>query len=122
MVTSMTAIQPDQTDERPIACALHSQEFQERKAAITAELLSHVEETRELEDGFAYRLPSGDPWPARVFAFVEAERVCCPFFRFEVVLEPHGGPLWLTLRGSEEVKAFIAGELAPRGYDPSEGR
>ena len=107
----MTAKHPDQTAERPIACALLGREFQERKAAITAELLAHVEETRELEDGFAYRFPSDEPWPARVFAFVEAERACCPFFRFEVVVEPDGGPLWLTLRGGEGVKAFIAGEL-----------
>lgn len=113
----MSAAPPNQ----PVACALLGPAFHERKAAITAELFAHVAETRELEDGFAYRLPSEEPWPARVFAFVEAERVCCPFFRFEVVFEPGSGPLWLSLRGGEGVKAFIAGELAPQRDDPSEG-
>ena len=101
----------DGPTNQPLACALLGAEFQARKAAITEELFAHVLETRELEDGFAYRLPGEGPWPARVFTFVEAERVCCPFFRFEVVLEPDAGPLWLTLRGGEGVKALIAGGL-----------
>jgi hypothetical protein len=65
-----------------------------------------------LPDGYAYQFPASDPWPAKVLEFVAAERQCCPFFTFEIVFEPNDGPLWLRLRGSEEVKAFIQTELA----------
>ncbi len=43
--------------------------------------------------------------------FITAERECCPFFRFELIVEPDDGPVWLRLRGSDEVKAFVFGEL-----------
>src|SRR6185436_16363361 len=39
------------------------------------------------------------------------ERLCCPFFTFEIVAEREGGPLWLNLRGRKGVKAFINAEL-----------
>jgi hypothetical protein len=95
-----------------IACKLLGREFAERKEAITRDLFAYAERVDELPDGFAYQFPSGDPWPAKVLEFVEAERQCCPFFTFEIVFESSNGPLWLRLRGSEEVKAFIQTELA----------
>ena len=41
-------------------------------------------------------------------AFVAAERRCCPFLTFEIAFEPHGGPVWLRLRGSPRIKQFVA--------------
>jgi len=95
-----------------IACKLLGPEFAERKEAITQDLFTHAERVDELPDGFAYQFPASDPWPAKVLEFVAAERQCCPFFTFEMVFEPNEGPLWLRLRGSEEIKAFIQAELA----------
>jgi hypothetical protein len=94
-----------------VACALLGREFEERKEAITRELFAHAEQIEELPDGYAYRFPSDDPWPEKVLDFIVAERQCCPFFTFEVIVEPNDGPLWLRLRGSEEIKAFIGAEL-----------
>ena len=99
-------------DNVDIACRLVGPEFAARKAMIVDSLFSTAAEVVELEDGFSFRFPSEAPWPASVMAFVEAERVCCPFLRFEIVFEPHHGPLWLTLRGSAQAKAFITDELA----------
>lgn len=48
---------------------------------------------------------------AKVLASIAAERQCCPLFTFEIVFEPNDGPLWLRLRGSAEVKSFIAAQL-----------
>ena len=97
--------------ESEIACQLLGPEFAARKEQIARELFAHAEEIVERADGFAYRFPSEGPWPANAFAFIEAERVCCPFLRFEIVFEPNHGPLWLTLRGPGDVKAFIKNEL-----------
>ncbi|MBA2278353.1 MAG: hypothetical protein H0W06_11375 [Chloroflexia bacterium] len=106
-------------DAEAIACNLLGREFAERKEAITRELLAHVERVDELPDGFAYRFPAAEPWSAKVFDFIAAERQCCPFFTFEVVFGPNDGPLWLRLRGGADVMAFIAAELAGGDVSPA---
>jgi hypothetical protein len=95
------------THDAPIACLLDEREFAVRGEAIKQSLFAAVEQIDELPDGYAYRFPVDDPWPATVLEFIAAERRCCPFFTFEIVFTPHGGPLWLHLRGSAEIKAFI---------------
>jgi hypothetical protein len=107
----MTSKQFSAGDGPPLACKLTDPEFAARKAAISRDLFADVAEVRELADGFAYRWPATDERIATVTDFIIAERECCPFFTFEVAIEPDGGPLWLRLRGSEEIKAFIAAEL-----------
>ncbi len=85
----------------------------EREAAIRSEelaggLFAAVEEVAELPDGYAYRFSSEASQLEPLLAFIEAERRCCPFLTFEIAFEAHGGPNWLRLRGSPQVKAFIA--------------
>lgn len=94
-----------------VACRLVGREFMLRKEAIGQELFGHAEQIEELEDGFAFRFPEFDPWANRILDFISVERECCPFFRFELIVEPNEGPVRLTLRGSDEVKAFVLGEL-----------
>lgn len=107
------------TANKPIiGCTLIGREFVERKEAIGSNLFSHVERVEELADGFAYRLPVGEAWAAKALDFITAERHCCPFFTFELVFEPNDGPRWLRLRGSDEIKAFIAAELDRAGLRP----
>ena len=36
-----------------------------------------------------------------VASVIEAERGCCRFLRFRLTIEPHGGPLWMEVTGSE---------------------
>lgn len=75
------------------------------------ELFRHIELVRELDDGSAYQWSSAATWAAVVFDFVDAERQCCPFFTFEVVIEPNDGAVWLRLRGSAEIKAFVRDQV-----------
>jgi hypothetical protein len=90
-----------------IACNLSEREMAARGDALARELFLAVEAVEELPDGYAYRFPGDEKWTARVLDFVAAERRCCPFFTFEVVFTPHDGPLWLRLRGSAAIKAFV---------------
>lgn len=102
---------PDQ--EIPIACALSEKDLDGRRDEVQ-DLIAAADEVAELPDGYAFRFPAEDPWPARLLTFVQAERRCCPFFAFEIVFEPGLGPVWLRLRGAEGVKAFVESTfLAP---------
>jgi hypothetical protein len=95
------------TESDVIACRLGERERAERALELRQELFAGVLAIDDLPDGYGYRFPADDDWTAKVLAFVAAERACCPFFTFEVVFEPHGQGVWLRLRGSEAIKAFV---------------
>ena len=104
--------QDETTNDAPcLACKLIGPEFVARKEAITRDLFAHVDRVEELPDGFGFRFSSVTPLATKALEFIEAEKECCPFFTFELVFEPEDGPLWLRLRGSEAIKAFVRAEL-----------
>lgn len=43
------------------------------------------------------------------------ERLCCPFLRFLVEVEPNSGPLWMRLTGREGAKEFLRLALEATG-------
>jgi hypothetical protein len=98
---------PVQNDPFPIACTLTDPDLAARSAELKAGLFAGVEESRDLPDGIAYLFAGTDQQMHALFAFVEAERSCCSFFRFELDFEPGNGPIWLRLTGPEEAKGFI---------------
>jgi hypothetical protein len=98
----------DQQQAEVIACLLSEREQAIRGEETAATLFTHVAAIAELPDGYAFRFADPDAHLAEVMAFIAAERRCCPFLTFEVAFTPHAGPLWLRLRGSEAIKAFVA--------------
>ena len=95
-------------DDEVIACLLSERDYAIRGEELATGLFAAVEEVAELPDGYGYRFSSDGGHLAPLLAFIEAERRCCPFLTFELAFEPHGGPIWLRLRGTPRVKAFIA--------------
>lgn len=92
-----------------IQCDLNAIHPEERKAheARAQEVLSRVEEVRELHDGYALRLAADPDVLGSAGRFMARERLCCPFFRFALVAEGGEGPAWLELRGGSAVKEFL---------------
>jgi len=64
-------------------------------------------ERRELSDGYAFRFAAEAGAIAELAEWIGLERMCCPFLRFSVEVEPNGGPVWLKLTGGAQVKAFV---------------
>jgi hypothetical protein len=62
---------------------------------LTSKLSHSRAETKELTDGYAFRLHNGTVSIADLATWISYERKCCPFFTFEIELERNGGPLWL---------------------------
>lgn len=96
----------DRNEGSGVGCLFSGAPFMERMVGVR-ELFSGKKEIRELEDGYAFRFPGEGDWASRLMSFIESERQCCGFFTFEIVFEPRNGPIWLRLRGSQEVKNFI---------------
>lgn len=99
----------------PLACNLPDDEQAERRKRLDEELISGIQEIKELADGYAFRFPGGEEWASRIFDFTLFERRCCPFLTFELTLNGDGGPIWLGLRGGPEIKKFLERDLINSG-------
>ena len=108
-----------EVDEGVIACLLSERDYAIRSEELAGGLFTTVEEVVELPDGYAYRFAGADNPLESLLEFIAAERRCCPFLSFEIAFEPHGGPLWLRMRGSPRVKAFIAEAFTTRVAVPA---
>jgi hypothetical protein len=103
------------TSERPdpiLACNVHAipSELRPVHQANTERIFASVQEVQELPTGYALRLPNETDLLQTVVAFISYERLCCPFFRFALEIEPEQGPVWLKLTGDVDVKPFLASE------------
>jgi hypothetical protein len=79
--------------------------------AITKEVFGAAQALRELPNGYAFQLPNTSGFLIKIAAFIDNERLCCPFFSFAVAVEPAGGSIWLHLTGHDGVKPFIQAEI-----------
>lgn len=107
------------TSQQPapiLACNLQAipQEFRSLHQASIQRVLASVQEVQELPMGYALRLPNDSEVLQSAMSFISYERLCCPFFRFELDIEPELGPIWLRLTGDMDVKPFLRGILPER--------
>ncbi len=93
--------------ELTVACRLPEPEFAARRRTVADEILRGALGVDELEDGYAFTFACDEERTLELARFVAAERLCCPFFTFELLFEPDGGPVRLRLRGPEGAKALI---------------
>jgi hypothetical protein len=86
---------------------------------VLPKLYPAVEEIRELPDGWAWRLPASSEMLLLVAEDLNFERLCCPFVRYTLELEPDRGPFWLRMTGGGGVKDFLRMAFETSGYfDP----
>lgn len=99
--------------QSPIACDMSVLSAEQREAhlATSRTLFSYFQETRELSNGYEFRLDGPDAI-AKAAEFISLEKRCCPFLAFTIEVEPEGGPIWLRLTGRDGVKAFIREEIS----------
>ena len=96
-------------NESPFACnmSILTAEQQERVLGALKELQTRKQEVKELPDGFAFRYLMDSEILRLAAEFIAYERLCCPFYDFELTIDREGGPMWLALRGREGVKDFL---------------
>ncbi len=96
-------------DSQPFACSLTALTAEQRKrhAELAKTLKESVKEIQELPDGYAFRLPDDTKTILATAEFISYEKLCCPFFKFNLEIESNGKPMWLRLTGREGVKQFL---------------
>lgn len=102
------------SDNVPFACSLTSAEFRIREATLLARFTSLVQETEELEDGYAFHLPGNSESIALIAELIVAERECCPFLSFGVSALPNMGPVIVRVSSSTGTKELVRRILCER--------
>ena len=100
--------------ELPVACSLTEPELAARRAGVLADVRRSVREAHWLADGVRLRFTATPESLAMLATFVDLERRCCAFLRFQLTVEPGGGPVWLALGGPPGTREFLQAELGPR--------
>ena len=97
--------------ELPIACNMNALDaMQQKRRATLAEHMNNVTlQVQELSDGYRFLYPSN--LFLEVAEFISLERQCCPFFTFQLTVEPDNNPLWFQITGRAGVKEFMQEEL-----------
>ena len=96
------------SENQSLACDLTAipASAREEHVLTAPQLFRLAQEVQELPDGFAIRFLNEPGRFMQIATFVENERLCCPFFNFELDVEPNNGSLWLRLTGQEASRNF----------------
>jgi hypothetical protein len=94
----------------PIACNLKGLTSQQRKQLEqTGEhVISAVTTSRELSEGYAFRVDPAKASLMDVARWLDLWRLCCPFYEFQIDFHAADASLWLSVKGRPGVKEYIS--------------
>jgi hypothetical protein len=71
-------------------------------------VISAITASRELIDGYAFRVDPAKASLMDVAQWLELWRRCCPFYEFQIDFHAADGSLWLSVKGRPGVKEYIS--------------
>lgn len=92
----------------PVACTLGPAALKARREALLADLVRRADKHEDLSDGQRLTFPASDDVVSLIGQAINAERQCCRFLRFRLVVEPADGPIVLELTGPEGTREFLS--------------
>lgn len=95
----------------PIVCTLSPAALRGRRDGLLSALVRVAVDHEELPEGHRLRFAATEDALATIARTVEAERQCCRFLRFQITIEPDGGPISLELSGPPGTREFISALL-----------
>jgi hypothetical protein len=97
----------------PIMCTLSPDALKARKDGLLARVAAMSIRTTKLAEGYRLEFSSESEALPVIAEMIDAERQCCRFLRFAVVLEANLGPVSLELTGPAGTRAFLEALLEP---------
>ena len=88
-------------------CSLTSEELMERKAYLSNEIFPKVINREKQTNGFVYYFKDDSTLLGQVFEFIQKEKACCPFFKFDVSILPFEKGFAMQISGSTEAVALL---------------
>ncbi len=99
------------SDTLPVACSLSPEALTARREGLLRDLVTRAESREAHPSGWRLRFPSEPGILTTIARAVDAERQCCRFLRFEIAVEPDGGPISVELSGPTGTTDFLAALL-----------
>ena len=96
----------------PVACTLGPAALKARREGLLADLFSRARAIEDLPHGCRVRFAAAPDIVPLIARAVDAERQCCRFLRFQIVVEPGDGPVTLELTGPPGTREFLEGLIA----------
>lgn len=97
--------------DNKIVCQLSSEELRHRRYNMIKKLKDLVKERTETNSSVLYKFESSDNIIDLLTDFIKAERLCCSFFSFTLLVGYDDEFIWLDLSGPEGVIEFIKTEI-----------
>ena len=94
-------------NDQPVICTLGPETLKIRRENLLADLLQLVESHEPLADGYRLRFTASSETLTLITRTIDAERRCCQFLRFQMIVEPAGGPVVLDLTGPAGTREFL---------------
>jgi len=93
----------------PIACNLKTLTTEQRRdlEKIGTHVISSISSSRELSDGYAFRIDPAQASLMEVAQWLDLWRRCCPFYEFQIDFHAADVDIWLSVKGRPGVKEYI---------------
>ena len=95
--------------ELPIACTLDESQRQAGREQLLPGLSGRAGGVEGFADGSRFRFPATTENLTAIVQTIDAERRCCRFLRFDLMVEPDSGPMWLAVTGPAGTRECLAG-------------
>jgi hypothetical protein len=97
----------DRPVDLPVACSLSPDTIRTRRAQLLPGVVARASGREAIPNGLRLRFSASTDTLHAIVATIDAERHCCRFLRFDLTIEPDGGPIWLTLSGPAGTAEFL---------------
>ena len=94
-----------------MVCALTPQALKARRAGLLPGLAARADSREDTPDGYRLTFAASSEVLQAITSVIDAERQCCLWLRFDLTVEPDGGPVVLTLSGPAGAREFLAALL-----------
>jgi hypothetical protein len=93
----------------PIACNMKALTSEQRKqlGQLGEHVISAITDSRELKDGYAFRVDPHKASLTDVAQWLDVWRRCCPFYEFQIDFHAADANIWLSVKGRAGVKEYI---------------
>ena len=98
--------------ELPIVCSLDAAAREARRANLLSGLGARAARRDPIDEGYRFEFGAAASVLGAIAAAIEAERHCCRFLRFTVLVEEDGGPIRLDVTGPAGTRAFLDALIA----------
>lgn len=92
----------------PIVCALTPAAIAARRAGLLPGLVERARTCDAVEHGYRLTFAASGETLQAIVRTIDAERQCCRWLHFDLVVPPEEGPIVLTLSGPAGAREFLA--------------